>query len=384
MKSFDEHLADCRALATRRAAVQLPTAEAFGLRLAEPVYAREPSPRFDTSAMDGYAVRVADVPGRLPVVGDVPAGVVPAASVRPATAVRIMTGSALPIGTEAVVPVEVTKVVDGEVEVEEGTAAGRNIRRVGEDVAVGDVVLAAGERIGPAQFAALVAHNVMTVAVHPTSRVAVLSTGDELVEFGQVPGPAQLVDSNGPGLAAAARAAGADVVHVSHLGDDPDRFLSALEGLPPVELVVTSGGISMGAYDVVKLALSARGVCFETVAMQPAKPQAWGRLAGGPAFLGLPGNPVSALISFELFGRAALGCERSVSRATLTEPVARSPRGKRQFLRGWLAGGEVRPLGGPGSHLIVGLARANCLIVIAEERDQMSPGELVDVILIGD
>lgn len=351
--------------------------------LAESVYAVMPFPAFVASAMDGYAVRVADVPGRLRVVGDVPAGRAPDADVGPGTAVRIMTGSALPRGAEAVVPVEDVQIDGDTIVAGHATTPGRHIRGIGEDVAAGDLVVAAGQLIGPAQIAALAAHNVTTVSAHPRPRVAVLSTGDELVELGATPGAAQLIDSNGPGLAAATAAAGAEVVRQTHVGDDPARFRTVLDGLPDVELVVTSGGVSMGAYDVVKAALAERGIRFDNVAMQPGRPQGWGRLDGDVAFLGLPGNPVSALLSFELFGRAALGRERAVSVAALAEPVPRSPKGKRQFLRGQLADGVVSLSGGPESHLVVGFARANCLVVVDEATDSLPSGAHVLVIPIG-
>jgi molybdopterin molybdotransferase len=358
----------------------VPTLEAAGLVLAEEVRASSPFPAFVASAMDGYAVRAADLPGRLRVVGDVPAGRVPDCEVTPGTAVRIMTGSVVPAGADAVVPIEQVHIHRDEVDVAEAVRPARHIRGVGEDVMPGDLVLPAGQFIGAAQIAALAAHNVGKVMAYPRPRVAVISTGDELVEFGHQPGPAQLVDSNGPGLAAAASAAGAEVVHVEHVGDEPERFLAALDALADVDLLVTSGGVSMGAYDVVKAALARRGIAFETVAIQPGKPQAWGKLAGDVSFLGLPGNPVSALVSFEVFGRAALGRERSVLTARLADEEARSPAGKRQFLRGKVSGGEVRLVGGPESHLIVGLARANCLVVVPEDRERLASGEPVEVI----
>lgn len=380
MKSFHSHLADCRSLYVPPPAIRLPSLEAAGLELAEPVYASSPYPSFVASAMDGYAVRVADVPGRLRIVGEVAAGVRPQAEVEPGTAVRIMTGSAVPVGAEAVVPVEDT-VTDGNcVDVTISTSRGRHIRGIGDDVGVGDLVLADGQLLNAPQVAALVAHNITSVSVRPRPRVAVLSTGDELVSFGQPPGAAQLVDSNGPALAVAATQAGGDVVHTGHVGDDPRTFLAALSRLPEADLIVTSGGVSMGAYDVVKAALREQGVAFEAVAMQPGKPQAWGRVNRGAAFLGVPGNPVSALLSFELFGRAALGRERPVVAATLAEPIDHSPKGKRQFLRGHLADGVVRLVGGSQSHLIVGLARANSLIVVDEDSETLAAGQQVAVI----
>jgi molybdopterin molybdotransferase len=359
----------------------VPTLQAAGLELAEAVHASAAFPAFVASAMDGYAVRVADVPGRLRVVGDVPAGRVPDCEVEPGTAVRIMTGSAVPVGAEAVVPVEDVEVDGDVVVVGSSTEPGRHIRGVGEDVQPGDLVLDVGQILGPAQLAALAAHNVGEVTAHGAPRVAVISTGDELVAFGRRPGPAQLVDSNGPGLAAAARAAGAEVVAVAHVGDDVDRFLETLESVAEVDLVVTSGGVSMGAYDVVKAALRERGVTFESVAMQPGKPQAWGRLAGGAAYLGLPGNPVSALLSFELFGRAVLGRERPTVAARLSEPI-HAAAGKRQFLRGRLTDSTVGLASGPQSHLVVGLARANCLVVVGEDVTDLAPGEMAPVILL--
>jgi molybdenum cofactor synthesis domain-containing protein len=383
MKSFEAHLADCRLLLPRRSPVRVPALSTVGLEVAEAVLATSPSPTFATSSMDGYAVRVSDVPGRLRVVGEVAAGRVPDVAVGAGTAVRIMTGSALPAGTEAVVRVEDTAEASGEVDVSVSTSSGQYLRGVGDDVAVGDVVIAAGQVIGAAQVAALTAHNVEAVWVYPRPRVAILSTGDELVGHGVMPGPAQLVDSNGPGLAAAATAAGAEVVHVGIVGDVPDAFLSAMDSLPDADLIVTSGGISMGVYDVVKASLADRGISFETVAMQPGKPQSWGRYQESTGFLGLPGNPVSALVSFELFGRAALGRERMTATATLVDPVERSPKGMRQFLRGSLGDGQVRLVSGPDSHLIVGLARANCLVVVEEQTGSLAVGAQVPVIVLG-
>ncbi|HEY5336265.1 MAG TPA: molybdopterin-binding protein, partial [Mycobacteriales bacterium] len=189
-------------------------------------------------------------------------------------------------------------------------------------------------------------------------------------------------DSNGPALAVAAAAAGADVVHVARASDDPAALVAALDALPEVDLVVTSGGVSMGAYDVVKAALAPLGITFEQVAVQPGKPQAWGRLRGGPAFLGLPGNPVSSLVCFELFGRAALGSERPILRTQLLDAVERSHAGVRQLRRGRLEPGGVRLEGGPASHLVAGLARADCLVVVPEDATTLSAGAWVDVIAL--
>jgi molybdopterin molybdotransferase len=382
VKSVDAHLADCRGLLPAREPIRVPTHDAVGLVLAEDVVATADSPAFATSAMDGYAVRVADVPGDLRVVGEVAAGSVPDSSVSAGTAVRIMTGSPLPEGTEAVVRVEDTEEHDGVVTVRVPVEAGQSLRGAGDDLRAGDVVLPAGRRIGSAQLAALLTAGRRDVLVRPRPRVAVLSTGDELVAAGTEPGPAQLVDSNGPALAVAAAAAGADVIHVGRAGDDPAALVAALDTLPDVDLVVTSGGVSMGAYDVVKAALAPLGIRFEQVAVQPGKPQAWGRLRSGPAFLGLPGNPVSSLVCFELFGRAVLGAERPVLRAQLLDAIDRSHAGIRQLRRGRLDADGVRLEGGPASHLVAGLARADCLVVISEDVTSLPAGAWVDVITL--
>jgi molybdopterin molybdotransferase len=332
--------------------------------------------------MDGYAVRVSDVPGNLRIIGEVAAGQVPGAEVSAGTAVRIMTGSALPDGTEAVVPVEQAEEHGNVLAVRAATVRGRHLRPAGDDVRRGDLVLCEGQLVGAAQLAALLATGETTVPVRPPWRVVVFSTGDELVQAGRITGPAQIVDSNGPALAAAAAAAGAEIVHVGCLPDDPEFLLKALDALPACDLIVTSGGVSMGAYDVVKAALSPLGITFEQVAMQPGKPQGWGHFRGGPAFLGLPGNPVAALICFELFGRGALGRERPTLRGMLGAPYSRRSAEKRQFLRGRLEGTTVTVSGGPGSHLVAALARADCLVVVPEGVDRMHEGESVDVIAL--
>jgi molybdopterin molybdotransferase len=380
LKSYAAHLADCRTLLRPLPPLLIPVSASLGSVLACDVVAKTEFPPFASSAMDGYAVRVSDVPGVLRIVGEVAAGQVPRAGVSAGTAVRIMTGSALPEGTEAIVPVEQAEEHGNVLEVRAATVRGRHLRPAGDDVRRGDLVLREGQLVAAAQLAALLATGETTVLVRPPGRVAVLSTGDELVEAGRTPGPAQIVDSNGPALAAAAAAAGAEIVHVGCLVDDPGFLLKALDALPACDLVVTSGGVSMGTYDVVKAALSPLGITFEQVAIQPGKPQGWGHIRGGPAFLGLPGNPVAALICFELFGRGALGRERPTLRGTLGAPYSRRSAEKRQFLRGRLDGTTVTVAGGPGSHLVAALARADCLVVVPEGLSRMDEGETVDVI----
>lgn len=232
MKTYAAHLADCRDLLAARPPMSIPVAASLGFVLATDIVARADLPAFASSAMDGYAVRVADVPGLLRVVGEVAAGQTPAVAVDPGTAVRIMTGAALPDGAEAVLPLEEVEERGGMLHARVSTVPGRHMRPAGDDVRPGDVVLDRGQVVGAAQLAALISAGVTSVRVRPVWRVAVLSTGDELVAAGRIPGPAQIVDCNGPALAAAAIAAGAEVVHLGQLPDVPDVLIGALDALP--------------------------------------------------------------------------------------------------------------------------------------------------------
>ena len=381
--------------------IELALLDAQGLLCAEDVYAQAPLPGFDNSAMDGYAVRAADTaaateddPVVLPVVGDIPAGSRAPRGVSRGLCLRIMTGAPMPAGADAVVPVEWTDGGVARVRILRPTQPGAYVRRVGEDVETGDLVISAGTPVGPAQVGLLAAVGRERVLVRPRPRVSVISTGSELVEVGQRPGPGELVDSNSFALAAAARDAGADAYRVGIVPDDHARLLDVLEGqLRRADLLITSGGVSVGAFDVVKQALSELGtVEFSRVAMQPGMPQGFGTLGpdGTPIFC-LPGNPVSALVSFEVFVRPAIRLmlgKRRLLRRTITA-VSRqrltAPSGRRQYRRGLLhreADGSysVEPVGGPGSHLLASLARSNSLIVIDEEVTEVSEGDEVTVI----
>ncbi|SOD85936.1 molybdenum cofactor synthesis domain-containing protein [Streptomyces sp. Ag109_G2-15] len=276
-----------------------------------------------------------------------------------------------------------------------------HVRARGSDVKAGDLALEAGTILGPPQIALLAAIGRGTVRVRPRPRVVVLSTGSELVQPGEELGKGQIYDSNSFALTAAARDAGAIAYRVGAVADDADILRSAIEDqLIRADLLVTTGGVSVGAYDVVKEALShvgdedeaGGGIDFRKIAMQPGKPQGFGSIGRDHTpLLALPGNPVSSYVSFELFVRPAIrtlmGLEdvhRPHTRATLrSDKALGSPKGRRQFLRGTYADGEVTPVGGSGSHLIAALAHADALIVVPEDVESVEPGTDVEVVLLG-
>ncbi len=402
MKSVDEHLADILSGLQPLSPLQIQLLDAQGCVLVEEVAAPWPMPSFDNSAMDGYAVHASDVgsasvsaPVALKVVADLPAGTDKVVHISPGTAARIMTGAPMPSGADAVVPIEWTDEGVADVVVRQPAHVGQYVRVAGSDVEEGTVVAEAGTRLGATQLAVLAASGRDRVQVRPRPRVVVIATGSELVPVGTEPGAGQLPDSNSVMLAAAAKEAGAVVFPVGIVGDDPRLLMDTLEDqLVRADVVVTSGGVSVGAYDVVKSALQRLGtVTFDKVAMQPGMPQGFGHIGpdSTPIFT-LPGNPVSAFVSFEVFVRPALRrmlgvepLERPQVRAELLSEVT-SPAGKRQYLRGWLdvADGRyvVGAVGGPGSHLLAGLSKANALIVIPEDVTHVAQGEAVTVMLL--
>lgn len=379
------------------APLELPLSSAHGCVLAADVAAPWPLPSFDNSSMDGYAVLAADVAGAsdatpvdLTVVDDVPAGFRSTETVLPGTAVRIMTGAPMPTGADAVVPVERTDGGTETVRIHQSVDPGAYIRRAAEDVASGEVVLTQGTFIGARQVAILAAVGCGLVFVHPRPRVAVISTGSELVEPGLELRHGLVSDSNSYLLVAACREAGADAYRVGPIPDDEDAFLSAVEDqLHRCDLILTSGGVSMGAYDTVKSALSTLGsVEFTKVAMNPGMPQGHGHVGEDEVpIITLPGNPVSSYVSFECFVRPAL--QRMRGMADLDRPRASvvcaapltSPSGKRQFARArFLPSGAVTPVGtGQGSHMLGGLAVADALIVIPEDVTDIAAGDRVTV-----
>ena len=300
---------------TPLAPVTTPLEEALGLVLAAPVVASEPVPPFANTAMDGYAVRAADTAGasaeepvRLRVVGDLPAGHAPSIGVAAGEAIRIMTGAPIPDGADAIVMVERTaRDGDDGVLVQAPAGEGDHLRPAGGDVVAGQRVFEAGTELGPAHLGVIASLGLGEVSVVPRVRVGVLSTGDELLEGPGELAPGQIRDSNRPMLLAMLQAAGADAVNLGIARDDEQYVERVLvDALACCDAVITSGGVSVGDYDVVKAVLDRLGVLqWWQVAIRPAKPFAYGLLRGVPLF-GLPGNPVSSHVSFELFARPAL------------------------------------------------------------------------------
>lgn len=391
MRTVEEHQQVVAGLISARPAVTVPLAEALGLALADDVVAPLSLPGFDNSAMDGYAVLAADVaaasadnPVKLPVAEDIPAGRTDLLTLAPGTAHRIMTGAMLPAGATAVVPVESTDAATDIVSIFSSSSEGRHIRRAGEDVTAGMTVLPAGEVLSPAALGLAAALGFAELKVIPRQRVLVLSTGTELVTPGTPLQPGQIYESNAVMLAAALREAGANVTTAPATSDDVALFRETLaDHAKDVDLIITTGGVSAGAYEVVKDALSG-DVEFVKVAMQPGMPQGAGTVNGTP-IITLPGNPVSALVSFEVFIRpplrAAMGltAERPRRSATLTEKLT-SPAGKRQFRRGVVGtDDEVSSYGPPASHHLRWLATANCLLDIGEDVVELAAGSPVPV-----
>ncbi|MFF3454699.1 gephyrin-like molybdotransferase Glp [Streptomyces sp. NPDC002730] len=427
--SVDDHLEDILSAIRPLDPIELQLPDAQGCVLVEDVTVPVALPPFDNSSMDGYAVRAADVSGAseefpavLTVIGDVAAGGGGLPTVGPGQAARIMTGAPLPPGAEAVVPVEWTdggtgggaattmrpageapEGASGEVRVHRPVEAGAHVRGRGSDVQAGDLALEEGTVLGPPQIGLLAAIGRGTVRVRPRPRVVVLSTGSELIQPGEKLGEGQIYDSNSFALSAAARDAGALSYRVGAVTDDAETLRATIEDqLIRADLLVTTGGVSVGAYDVVKEALSSvgdedvpgSGIDFRKLAMQPGKPQGFGSI--GPEhtpLLALPGNPVSSYVSFELFVRPAIRAlmglkdvHRPKARAVLkADKALSSPSGRRQFLRGTYdhESGTVSPVGGSGSHLIAALAHADCLIVVPEADTSVEPDAEVEVVLLG-
>jgi molybdopterin molybdotransferase len=397
--TVDEHRARILAAIEPLADFPQPLMEALGLAAAEDVVAEVALPSFDNSAMDGYAVRHEDVvtasaesPVHLPVVGEIGAGQGGLLALPPGTAAKIMTGAPVPAGADSIVPYEWTDRGVAQVRIERSPDLGQHVRPAGEDVAVGDVVVSAGSVLGPRHLGLLAAVGRASVRSRPRPRVVVLSTGSELRDPGAPLARDSIYDGNSFLLAAAARRAGAIAYRVGIVPDEPHAFLDALQDqLVRADLVVTSGGVSQGDYDVVKEALTPQGVWFGGIRMQPGKPQGFGHVGEDrtPIFT-LPGNPVSSYVSFEQFVvpaiRKLMGrtpYERPTVSARLTHAIS-SPDGRRQMVRaeyGVDAGGAyASPVGGHGSHLIGDLASSNALVVVPEDVTSVAAGTQVQVL----
>jgi len=396
VRTADEHAVAALALAPAPVPVELDLRDALGHVTARPVVAHVDSPPFDNSAMDGFAVRWADVrlaalnaatesaPVTLAIIGESRAGVPATVALAPGCAIRIMTGAPMPDGADTVVPVEATSVVDGAVGIREVRSEGAHVRRCGEDARRGDEVIAAGVELKARHLAAAAAVGAGRVTVYRRPRVGILSTGDELAALGTELRVGQIYESNSYVLDGAVRGAGGDPVLLGPVGDTVADVLAAIASAD-VDLIVTTGGVSVGDYDVVKAALAGVGVEFMSVAMQPGKPQGLGAVDGTP-LLCLPGNPVSVAVSFELFVHPVIRAMRGLSprlewqQATVGAAWT-SPAGREQFMPIRFEADAVVPAtsGGAGSHLMARLAVADGLARVPAETTEVRAGDSLRV-----
>jgi len=371
--------------------------EARGRVLAEDVASDRDVPPFTNSAMDGYAVRAADTrsasptkPVHLEVLGEIRAGVAPPTSVRPSTALRIMTGAVMPEGADAVVRVEDTVERDGRVEIRVGVEPDTSVRHAGSDIRRGDTVAQGGRIVSPGLIGVLASTGRTTVRTIRRPRVTVLTTGDELRNAGESLGPGQITNTNRYTLRAALEEAGAEVVDAGVARDVREDLVTRLQAAVRTDLIVSTGGVSMGAYDLVRALLEEQGaVDFWQVALRPGKPLMVGTVEGRP-LIGLPGNPVSSLVGVELFVRPAIlkmqgraDLERQRLTAT-TDDALQNPPHLEQYFRGVARRDgdriRVRLTGDQGSHVLRSMADANCLIVVPQGTREVRAGEPVEII----
>ena len=367
---------------------QVPVESALGRVLAEEIAAAHDVPVFRSSAMDGYAVRSGQAGRRLRIVGESRAGAPAEATVADGLAVRISTGAALPEGADAVLQQELAEAHDGEVTLLDDVEPGRNVRAPGEDLRAGDVVLRAGRRLEPADLGVAVNAGRASVSCAARPRLAVLVTGDELVPPGAELGPGQIHDSNRVTLQAMAQREGAEVVLARRVPDDAEQTCLALaQALDVADVVVLSGGVSVGPHDHVKGALAQLGVeeHFWRVALRPGKPT-WFGARGGTLVFGLPGNPVSAMVTFLLFARPALAAlqhapQPAAARTILGEPMTPHPD-RDECVRVRLDGGLAYATGHQGSHVLQSMALADALAVVPRGDVVLAAGDDVELIAI--
>jgi molybdopterin molybdotransferase len=384
--SIDEARARVLAAAAALPAQDVAVADALGRVLAEDVAAARDVPAFADSAMDGFAVRSGPRGRALRVAGESRAGAPAAGALEEGQAIRISTGAVLPAGADAVLEVERVIAADGTVELGDDVAAGRNVRPAGDDLRAGQVVLPAGTALGPAELGVAVECGRATVRCARRPALAIVATGDELRAPGEPLEPGQLHDSNGLTLAALATRAGADVVAVTRAADSLEATRSAIAAaLEAAEVVVLSGGVSVGPHDHVKPALEALGVreAFWRVALRPGKPTWFGTRDDRLVF-GLPGNPVSSMVTFLLFVRPALARLQGApappprERARLAVAVPRHPD-RDECVRVRLADGEARPTGPQGSHQLLSMVGARGLAVVPAGAGELPAGSIVEV-----
>ncbi|WP_083602831.1 gephyrin-like molybdotransferase Glp [Bowdeniella nasicola] len=417
MITVEDHLSQVLTGAQALPTETRPIADCHGFVLATDCAARLAVPPFTNSAMDGFAVIADDVaaaskdtPVQLRVTADIPAGAAPDSEVVAGTAQRIMTGAMLPAGANAVVPVELTNIPAGPhelpetIEVYEPVTPGRHVRSIGDDVAVGAEIVTAGTRLSAAALSSLVSVGYGELEVYRRPRVAVLATGEELAEPGETPAPGHIPDSNTTLVAGLLREADCEVARVARTGDTPaDLFAALQDAAASADLVITTGGVSAGAYDVVKEATAGAGITFSKVAMQPGKPQGHGLIEAANGrrvpMLCLPGNPVSVFVSFQMFARPILALLAGQGLAAATHIHARrmatttvgwkAPAGRRQLAPVRLTEAErpgdlptIIPTHrlGSGSHLVASLHKANALAVVPEETDEVAPWDVLEVI----
>ena len=386
--SIDDALARVLARARPLGAETVPVTEAAGRFLAEDVVSAVDLPPFASSAMDGYALRSSATPGQLPVVFRIAAGRPAERALGEGEAMAIATGGAVPEGADAVVPIEIVAETDNNLDVGAPVALGANVRQAGGDVRAGDLLLAAGTRIGAAQVGALAAGGVAEVAVGRRPRVVVLSTGTELRAPGETLGAGQIYESNGPMLASALAAAGAGVERIGPVPDDESAHRAALERGLAADVLVSSGGVSVGPHDLVRRILGELGVeeDFWGVAVRPGKPLAFGA-RGATLVFGLPGNPVSALVAVELFVRPALLALQGAADpgpayelARLASPLRRNPA-RAELARARTSrdaeGTLLEPLRGQESHMIARAAGADALVLVPAGEGELGTGAAV-------